>query len=156
LHNYISNFRRSNSSYLFPGRGEDIGISTNRINAIIKEIALKAGLKGPHIHAHSMRHSFAHILLESGNKPELVSKMLGHSSTKTTEQYYLKESASEVSKRANIPWLTRQKVENPVPSFLEKNKPEKKKRKSKKDRNKMLQNLAKDFKKNNKLDDIEE
>jgi integrase len=141
---YISNNRKSNSSYLFPGRGEDIGISTNRINSIIKEIALKANVKGPHIHAHSIRHSFAHILLESGNKPELVSKMLGHSSTKTTEEYYLKESALEVSKRANIPWLVRQEYSNPVPDFLDINRPVKT-RKSKSDRNKILKNLAKDF-----------
>jgi site-specific recombinase XerD len=54
------------------------------ISAIIKQIANDAGLKGEHIHAHSLRHSFAHIL-ETGNKQELVSKMLGHTSTLTTE-----------------------------------------------------------------------
>jgi site-specific recombinase XerD len=151
---YITTKRKSNSSYLFPGRGEDIGLSPGRISVIIKQIANDASLKGKHIHAHSLRHSFAHILLETGNKPELVSKMLGHTSTLTTEYYYLKESAVEASKRMNIPWLERTEQENPVPSFLNTNKP---KKKTKSDRNKMLKNLAKDFKNTgNKLDNIKE
>lgn len=115
-------------------------------------------MEGKHIHAHSLRHSFAHILLESGNKPELVSKMLGHSSTITTEQYYLKESASEASKRMNIPWLERTEQENPVPSFLNTQKKVRttKKKKSKSDRNKILRNLAKDFKSSGELGVIKE
>jgi integrase len=154
---YISTKRKSNSSYLFPGRGEDIGLSPSRISVIIKQIAEDADIKGKHIHAHSLRHSFAHILLETGNKPELVSKMLGHTSTLTTEYYYLKESAAEASKRMNIPWLERTKQENPVPSFLDTNKTtEKRKRPTKSDRNKMLKNLVKDFKSNKNLCDIKE
>jgi integrase len=143
---YVSTQRKSNSSYLFPGRGEDIGLSPSRISAIIKRISSDAGLTGKHIHAHSIRHSFAHILLETGNKPELVSKMLGHSSTMTTEYYYLKESATEASKRMDIPWLERTEQENPVPAFLNTRKEEsKKKRPSQSKKNKLLRNYAKDF-----------
>ena len=142
---YIRTQRKNISSYLFPDRGEDIGLSPSSISTIIKKIA---GLQGKHIHAHSLRHSFAHILLESGNKPELVSKMLGHSSTITTEQYYLKESSSEASKRMNIPWLERTEQENPVPSFLnnQRKSREPKHKKTKSERNKILRHLAKDFK----------
>jgi integrase/recombinase XerD len=143
---YITTKRKSNSSYLFPGRGEDIGLSPSRISAIIKQISSDAGIKGKHIHAHSLRHSFAHILLETGNKPELVSKMLGHTSTLTTEYYYLKESAAEASKRMNIPWLERTDQQNPVPSFLD-NKQIKPVKKSKNERNKILKSLVKDFRK---------
>jgi len=84
--------------------------------------------------------------------------MLGHSSTLTTEQYYLKESASEASKRMNIPWLERTEQENPVPSFLnnQKNDRRVKKKKSKSERNKILRNLAKDFKSAGKLGVIKE
>lgn len=155
---YITTQRKNISQYLFPGRGEDIGLSPSSISSIIKKIAKKAGLTGKHIHAHSLRHSFAHILLETGNKPELVSKMLGHTSTQTTEQYYLKESASEASKRMNIPWLERTEQENPVPSFLdnEKNDRSVKKKKSKSERNNILRNLAKDFKSSGKLEKIQE
>lgn len=156
---YITTQRKNISSYLFPGRGEDIGLSPSCISAIIKKIAKKAGLDGKHIHAHSLRHSFAHILLESGNKPELVSKMLGHSSTITTEQYYLKESASEASKRMNIPWLERTEQENPVPSFLNNQGKVKtsKMKKTKSERRQILKNLAKDFKlSSGKLTSVEE
>lgn len=148
LRDYINNNRKSRTSFLFPGSGEDIGLSTARINAIIKNIAKKAGIEGPHIHAHSLRHSFAHILLESGNKPELVSKMLGHVSVQTTEQYYLKETAVEASKRCNIPWLEKQEQKNPVPDFLsDKTKEIKKKKMSKSSRNLTLYKLKKEFKK---------
>ena len=153
LKEYINNHRKSRTSYLYPGRGEDTGISTARINAIIKNIASKAGLEGPHIHAHSLRHSFAHLLLESGNKPELVSKMLGHTSVQTTEQYYLKESAVEASKRCNIPWLGKQEKIDPVPNFM-KTEP-KKTKKTRKQRNETLKNLARDFK-SSRCDIIEE
>jgi integrase len=155
LHKYINTERKSNSSYLFSGRGEDIGISTNRINSIIKNIANKAGIKGPHIHAHSIRHSFAHILLESGNKPEMVSKMLGHSNTQTTEQYYLKESAVEVAKRANIPWLVKTSYD-PVPNFMNTNintnintnvNTNANKKPNRKEKNAILKMLNKDFQK---------
>lgn len=146
IREYVLTKRKSNSSYLFPGKGEDIGMSPASISATIKRIARKAGVSGKHVHAHSLRHSFAHILLESGNDPELVSKMLGHTSTSTTEYYYLKESAAEASKRMNIPWLERQEQPSPVPNFLEnKQKKPRPPKPSKKERNKILMDLAKDF-----------
>lgn len=117
LHTYITTVRKSDSEYLFSS-ARCTNLSPNSISAIIKKIARLAGLTGKHIHAHSLRHSFAHILLETGNRPEMVSKMLGHTSTAITEQYYLKESAAEASKRMNIPWLVRQENYDPVPTFL--------------------------------------
>jgi len=59
--------------------------------------------------------------LESGNNVNVVSKLLGHSNTETTESFYLKESAADVAKRANIPWLDKAKEkEKIVPVFLNK------------------------------------
>jgi integrase/recombinase XerD len=120
LYTYITTTRKSNSEYLFSSM-RCSNLTPNAISATIKKIATTAGLSGKHIHAHSIRHSFAHILLETGNRPEMVSKMLGHSSTSTTEHYYLKESAAEASKRMNIPWLMRQENYDPVPNFLQAN-----------------------------------
>jgi len=67
-----------------------------------------------------MRHTYGHMLLETGNPVETVAKLLGHSSSKTTEKFYLKESAGEVAKRANIPWLDQSKAPSApvVPDFL--------------------------------------
>jgi integrase len=116
---YITNHRKANfeCDYLFVGRGG--GLTTNRMRDIINETIKKSGLSGSHLHPHAFRHSFAHILLECGNTVDCVSKMMGHSSIKTTESYYLKESAAEVSKRSNVPWLdSKNKIEKIVPNFL--------------------------------------
>lgn len=122
LHFWITCHRPPKNDYLFPSRRGNKGLSINRINGLMKEIGKKAGITGKHIHPHAFRHTYAHMLLEMGNRPELVSKMLGHSSTATTEQYYLKESAVEASKRANIPWLEKNENQKIIPDFLEKEK----------------------------------
>ena len=113
LHKWITENRKAHSQYLFPGRGDN-PITTNRIGKIIKELGERAGVTGPHVHPHALRHTFAHLLLESGNDPGLVSKMMGHSSSRTTEMYYLKESAVEASKRCNIPWLVKDKKQDSI------------------------------------------
>jgi len=117
LHKWITEERNVLSDYLFPGQKQG-PLSTSRISKIIKDIAEKAGVSGTHVHAHAIRHSFAHILLEAGNDPGLVGKMMGHSSSKTTEKFYLKETAAEASKRCNIPWLTKEASVEPLPSFM--------------------------------------
>jgi integrase len=140
--------RPINSEYLFPGRGAQ-PLCTSRISKIVKEIADDAKVTGPHVHAHSIRHSFAHILLEAGNDPSKVSKMIGHASTATTEKYYLKESAVEVSKRCNIPWLTRTEQIDPLPSFMKPTTSAKnisiQNRAKKKDKQMRLKALSKSF-----------
>ena len=71
------------------------------------------------MHPHALRHSYAHILLNSGNSVDIVSKLLGHSSSSTTEKFYLKETASDVAERANIPWLDKSLTcKKVVPDFL--------------------------------------
>jgi integrase len=117
LEKWIVEDRNVLSEYLFPGLKQG-SLSPSRISKIVKEIATLAGLDGKHIHAHSIRHSFAHILLEAGNDPGLVGKMMGHSSSKTTEKFYLKETAAEASKRCNIPWLSKDVETEPLPSFM--------------------------------------
>jgi site-specific recombinase XerD len=117
LKKYIIEDRNVLSDYVFSGQKQG-PLSPSRISKIIKEIATRANISGKHIHAHSIRHSFAHILLEAGNDPGLVGKMMGHSSSKTTEKYYLKETAVEASKRCNIPWLTKEKEVTPLPTFM--------------------------------------
>ena len=70
IYDWITNHRKSNGLYLFPGKSVDSKIASSRINEIIKSLARKRGITGLHVHAHSIRHTFAHILLESGNKIE--------------------------------------------------------------------------------------
>jgi integrase len=108
------------SPYAFPG-GKNGHVHTSTIRAMFTAMCTAVGLKGARFHPHALRHSFAHILLETGGTPDEVSTLLGHSSTKVTEKYYLKESAVQVQQRMLIPWMQEAAppVTNPVPAFLD-------------------------------------
>lgn len=125
LWEWIVNERQYNSDtdYLFPGNNGKL--SSSRIGNIVKELGNKVGLN---IHPHSFRHTYANMLLNCGNSVESVSKLLGHQHIATTEKYYTKESAAQVSQRCNIPWLSSQKDKKIVPNFLDTNKGRKNKR----------------------------
>lgn len=120
LKTWILVHRKSNSVYLFPSnRTQTSYISTNTVRGRFKKLCKQGDLFGPHLHLHALRHSYAHILLKCGNKISIISKLLNHSNTQTTEQFYLKESISEVVDRANIPWLDNaHKPKNILPTFL--------------------------------------
>jgi site-specific recombinase XerC len=106
--------------YLFPGQGSGSGhLTTGTIRNYFNKLCEKTGLSGKHLHPHAIRHTYAHILLDTGNRVEVVSKLLGHASSMTTEKYYLKESAADVAKRAYIPWLDKDNRQTKiVPDFL--------------------------------------
>jgi hypothetical protein len=108
------------SPYLFPSVSVDgVPISTETVRDRFNALCKAAGLVGREFHPHALRHSYAHILLETGNDVQTVSRLLGHASASTTEKFYLKESASQVAERANIPWLTApKKKRQAVPDFL--------------------------------------
>ena len=108
------------SPYLFPGVEPGGHLSTNAVRGRFARLCTAAGLKGRQFHPHALRHSYAHMLLDTGNPVEIVSKCLNHSSSGVTEAFYLKESAAEILNRANIPWLdAAAKKEAPkLPSFL--------------------------------------
>lgn len=120
IRTWYQNYRPAvQSPYLFPStkKGNE-HITTCSVYAIFKRICRDACLTGSHLHPHALRHSYAHILLESGNSLEIISKMLGHSSVNITQNFYLKENAEEIVKRANIPWLKRENTKSSVPDFL--------------------------------------
>lgn len=123
LYEWVIKYRKSNSDYLFPSlsdKGIKSHISTNTIRSRFKKICKSIGLDYPYIHIHSLRHTYAHILLNCGNDISIISKLLNHSDTNTTEKFYLKESISEVVNRANVPWLNKynKKEDKVIPSFL--------------------------------------
>lgn len=64
-------------------------ISNAKYNAYLKIVAKYAGLSKP-ITSHYARHSYAVMALSMGVKMEHISKMLGHTSIRTTEQTYAK------------------------------------------------------------------
>ncbi len=143
LENWVRTQRPNNGSdYLFPGRGDVPYIREGSVRKVFHSWCEKAGLKGDHLHPHSLRHSYGHLLVEAGNSIHDVSKLLGHSSIATTEMFYLKESSAEVAKRANIPWLQKPEKENNIPQFLMKETNKETKDKIDHERKKRMKNMA--------------
>jgi site-specific recombinase XerD len=71
--------------YLFEGQTQGKYSGTS-IGKIVKKYALKAGIRKK-VTPHTLRHSFATHLLESGTDIRYIQILLGHNSTKTTEIY---------------------------------------------------------------------
>ena len=72
--------------FLFPGRGVSGHISWSSVHRAVKEAMHEAGLNKS-ISTHTLRHSFATHLLESGYDIRTVQELLGHKDVKTTMIY---------------------------------------------------------------------
>jgi site-specific recombinase XerD len=71
--------------WLFEGaQGKEY--SARSIQCIMKNACAKAGIKKK-VSIHTLRHSFATHLLESGTDLRYIQSLLGHESSKTTEIY---------------------------------------------------------------------
>jgi integrase len=64
-------------------------MSNQKYNNYIKMVAVMAGINKP-VSSHWARHTCATMLLNNGVGMEIVSKVLGHSSTKITREVYAK------------------------------------------------------------------
>jgi len=72
--------------YLF--EGQDGGSYTaSSAQQVLKKSVLQSGIRGKRITLHTLRHSFATHLLESGTDIRYIQSLLGHSSPKTTMIY---------------------------------------------------------------------
>lgn len=71
-------------------------ISSNTIQRIVKNAAMKAGIEKK-VSPHSLRHSFATHLLEGGENIRKIQELLGHTNLSTT-QIYTSVSTDELKK----------------------------------------------------------
>jgi len=85
LREYSQTARRK-GEYLFPGQKTQNPITTSSIRHVLKKVATKAGLSKK-ITPHTLRHSFATHLLETGYDLRVVQTLLGHTSIQTTQRY---------------------------------------------------------------------
>lgn len=72
--------------WLFPGIPLEKAISSRSIQRIFEKAKQQAGIKKP-VSVHSLRHSFATHLLESGTDIYYIQQLLGHTSLRTTSIY---------------------------------------------------------------------
>ncbi|WP_212692802.1 site-specific tyrosine recombinase/integron integrase [Vallitalea guaymasensis] len=84
LRKYYKEYRPN--KWLFEGADKDKHITERTVQRIFKN-ACEKGCVMKKVSVHSLRHSFATHLLESGTDIRYIQELLGHSSSKTTEIY---------------------------------------------------------------------
>jgi site-specific recombinase XerD len=77
---------RPEGKYLFPGRKPDSHLTTCAVSVTMQRVVKAAGI-GKHATTHTLRHSYATHLLETGHDLRVVQALLGHYSIRTTARY---------------------------------------------------------------------
>ncbi|MBU5439117.1 tyrosine-type recombinase/integrase [Tissierella sp. MSJ-40] len=72
--------------WLFPGGKKNSFLTERSVQKVFQVACDKANIKR-NVSVYTLRHSFATHLLESGTDIRYIQKLLGHSSSKTTEIY---------------------------------------------------------------------
>lgn len=84
LREYYKAFRPK--TWLFEGEQKGRQYSANSLRSILKQALKRAGIRKS-VTLHTLRHSYATHLLESGTDLRYIQEILGHKSSKTTEIY---------------------------------------------------------------------
>ncbi|MCF8020978.1 MAG: site-specific integrase [Vallitaleaceae bacterium] len=85
LREYCKTYRITDS-YLFKGRDSETPLSNRTVQSVFKQIKEKEGLD-KRATVHSIRHSFATHMLESGVSIYHLQRLMGHTQVQTTSKY---------------------------------------------------------------------
>lgn len=97
--------------WLFPGQIPDRPLTRSSMQRVFVKAKKAVGIT-KRVTAHSLRHSFATHLLESGTNIRVIQKLLGHRSLRSTEIYthvasnYLTETSSPLDALESLDLLT--------------------------------------------------
>jgi len=73
--------------WLFPSRGRQGHLTRQRVDQLLRALALEAGIDPKRLSPHVLRHAFASHLLAHGADLRTVQTMLGHADIATTQIY---------------------------------------------------------------------
>lgn len=101
LSSYIKDNNMVDDGFLFPsskGKRKILGETT--LNRYLSDYCKKAFIS--HFNFHMFRHTEATVLMDSGLDSNIVASYLGHSSSETTERYYVHRDESDKEKVSGL------------------------------------------------------